>query len=147
MRRQPATFCLITSPARQHCSMYALALLLQTLADPRCRRGRRHPFVAVRLTARSEWSSERSPSRPSGSGPRKDAPQDALARFVARMDTAFAVRTAPSGAAIRQLIQRTCPGGPIPPSSPSSPGRTAACSRQCSPADAARSSSLGRRLT
>ncbi|WP_447028794.1 ISAs1 family transposase [Streptomyces hypolithicus] len=41
----------------------------------------------------------------------KDAPQDVLARLGARTATAFNVRMAPSGATIRRIIQRTCPGG------------------------------------
>lgn len=40
-----------------------------------------------------------------------NAPQDALARLGARTVTAFGLRVAPSGAAIRRLIIRTCPGG------------------------------------
>ncbi|WP_431961995.1 transposase family protein [Actinacidiphila sp. bgisy160] len=52
MCRQSATVCLTKSPSRQHRSIGPLALRLQTLADPRSRRGRRHPFVAVLLVHR-----------------------------------------------------------------------------------------------
>lgn len=87
-----------------------LAERLLTLADPRCRRGKRHPFVAVPLIACSavvtgarsfvaigEWAAE--------------APQDVLARLGARTATALAVRIPPSGATVRRVIKDTCPGG------------------------------------
>ncbi|RPE39146.1 DDE family transposase [Streptomyces sp. Ag109_O5-1] len=51
MCRPSATVCLVKSPARQHCVTGPLAKRLATLADPRCRRGKRHPFVAVLLIA------------------------------------------------------------------------------------------------
>ncbi|MBT2458249.1 transposase family protein, partial [Streptomyces sp. ISL-86] len=51
MCRQSATVCLVKSPTRQHRSTGPLAERLATLADPRCRRGKRHPFVAVLLIA------------------------------------------------------------------------------------------------
>ncbi|MER5225179.1 ISAs1 family transposase [Streptomyces flaveus] len=110
MCRQSATVCLIKSPTRQHRATGALAERLATSADPRCRRGKRHPFVAVLLIACSavacgarsfvaidEWAT--------------DAPQDVLARLGARTATALAVRIPPSGATIRRVIKDTCPGG------------------------------------
>jgi len=87
-----------------------LAERLQALADPRRRRGKRHPFVAVLLiacsavvtgatsfAAISEWAA--------------DAPQDVLARLGARTATALGVRIPPSGATIRRIVKDTCPGG------------------------------------
>ncbi|WP_172638870.1 transposase family protein [Streptomyces tailanensis] len=94
MCRQSATACLVKSPTRQHCAIGPLAERLQALADPRCRRGKRHPFVAVLLiacsavvtgatsfVAISEWAA--------------DAPQNVLARLGARTATALAVRIPP----------------------------------------------------
>ncbi|MFG2638934.1 transposase family protein [Streptomyces sp. NPDC048362] len=88
MCRQSATVCLVNSPTREHCVTGPLAERLATLADPRCRRGKRHPFVAVLLIACSavvngatsfaaidEWAA--------------DAPQDVLARLGARTGTAL----------------------------------------------------------
>jgi predicted transposase YbfD/YdcC len=108
--RQSATVCLVKSPTRQHRATGALAERLAMLADPRCRRGKRHPFVAVLLIACSavvcgarsfvaieEWAA--------------DAPQDVLVRLGARTATALAVRIPPSGATIRRVITDTCPGG------------------------------------
>lgn len=110
MCRQSATVCLVKSPTRQHRVTGALAERPATPADPRCRRGKRHPFVAVLLIACSavvsgarsfvaidEWAA--------------DAPQDVLARLGARTATALAVRIPPSCATIRRVIKDTCPGG------------------------------------
>jgi DDE family transposase len=104
------TVCLVKTPTRQHRSTGPLADRLATLADPRCRRGKRHPFVAVVLIACSavtcgarsfvaidEWAA--------------GAPQDVLARLGARTATALSVRIPPSGATIRRVIKDTCPGG------------------------------------
>ena len=110
MCRQSATVCLVKSPTHQHRAIGPLTERLQALADPRCRRGKRHPFVAVVLiacsavvtgarsfVAVSEWAAE--------------APQDVLARLGARTATALAVRIPPSGATIRRVVKDTCPGG------------------------------------
>ncbi|MGW3660843.1 ISAs1 family transposase [Streptomyces sp. NPDC005151] len=110
MCRQSATVCLVKSPTRQHRALGPLAERLRALADPRCRRGKRHPFVAVLLIACSavvtgarsfvaigEWAAE--------------APQDVLARLGARTATALSVRIPPSGATLRRVIKDTCPGG------------------------------------
>lgn len=109
MCRQSSTVCLVKSPTRQHRATGPLAERLQTLADPRRRRGKRHPFVAVLLIACSavitgartfaaigEWATA--------------APQDVLARLGARTATVMAVRIPPSGATIRRVIKDTCPG-------------------------------------
>ena len=110
MCRQSATVCLVKSPTRQHRAIGPLAERLTALADPRCRRGKRHPFVAALLiacsavltgarnfVAISEWAAE--------------APQEVPARLGARTATALAVRVPPSGATIRRIIKDTCPGG------------------------------------
>ncbi|WP_411089136.1 ISAs1 family transposase [Streptomyces sp. 061-3] len=107
MCRQSATVCLVKSPTRQH----RLILRLETLADPRRRRGKRHPFVSVLMVACSavltgarsfaaigQWASS--------------APQDTLARLDARTTTVFNVRIAPSAATIRRVLNAACPGGP-----------------------------------
>lgn len=110
MCRQSATVCLIKSPTRQHRAIGPLALRLQTLADPRCRRGKRHPFVAVMLVACSAVVTGAKSFAAIGQWA-KEAPQDILARLGARAATAFDVRIPPSGATIRRVVQRTCPGG------------------------------------
>ncbi|WP_371674143.1 ISAs1 family transposase [Streptomyces sp. NBC_00289] len=110
MCRQSATVCLVKSPTRQHRVIGPLAGRLRALADPRYRRGKRHPFVAVLLiacsavvtgarsfVAISEWAAE--------------APQDVLARLGARTATDLSVRVPPSGATIRRVVKDTCPGG------------------------------------
>lgn len=110
MCRQSATVCLIKSPTRQHRLTGGLTLRLQTLAHPRCRRGKRHPFVAVMLVACSAVVAGAKSFAAIGQWA-KEAPQDTLARLGARRTTAFAVRIAPSSATLRRVIQRTCPGG------------------------------------
>jgi predicted transposase YbfD/YdcC len=110
MCRQSATVCLVKSPTPQHRSMGPLASRLATLADPRCRRGKRHPFVAVLLIACAAVAAGARSFAAIGQWA-KEAPQDALARLGARTGTAFAVRIAPSAATIRRVIRSTCPGG------------------------------------
>ena len=51
MCRQSASVCLIKSRLRQHRAPPGLPQRLATLADPRHRRGKRHPFVSVLLIA------------------------------------------------------------------------------------------------
>ena len=110
MCRQSATVCLIKSPVRQHRVTGPLATRLQTLADPRHRRGKRHPFVSVMLVACSAVVAGACSFAAIGQWAR-NAPQDTLARLGARTVTAFGVRLAPSTATIRRLINRACPGG------------------------------------
>jgi predicted transposase YbfD/YdcC len=110
MCRQSATVCLIKSPTRQHGAIGPLAVRLRTLADPRCRRGKRHSFVAVMLVACSAVVAGAKSFAAVGQWA-KEAPQDTLARLGARTATVFAVRIAPSSATIRRVVQRTCPGG------------------------------------
>ncbi|MCN9243979.1 ISAs1 family transposase [Streptomyces sp. RY43-2] len=110
MCRQSATVCLVKSPTRQHRVIGPLADRLRTLADPQCRRGRRHPFVAVMLVACSAVLTGAKSFAAIGQWAGQ-APQDTLARLGGRTTTAFAVRIAPSSATIRRVVQRTCPGG------------------------------------
>ncbi|WP_369394697.1 transposase family protein [Streptomyces sp. CG1] len=51
MCRQSASICLVKSPTRWHRAIADLPERLATLADPRDRRGKRHPFVSVLLVA------------------------------------------------------------------------------------------------
>lgn len=110
MCRQSSSVCLIKVPTRQHRLTKSLGSRLQTLADPRHRRGKRHSFVSVVLVACSavltgarsfaaigQWAS--------------NAPQDALARLGARTTSVFRVRIAPSTATIRRVLNSVCPGG------------------------------------
>ncbi|MFD8079869.1 transposase family protein [Streptomyces sp. NPDC059718] len=110
MCRQSATVCLTKSPSRQHRSIGPLALRLQTLADPRSRRGKRHPFVAVLLVACSAVTAGAQPFAAIGQWA-KNAPQDVLTRLGAHTANALGVRVAPSGATICRVILHTCPGG------------------------------------
>ncbi|MGC9542530.1 ISAs1 family transposase [Streptomyces sp. UG1] len=110
MCRQSATVCLIKSPARQDRAIGSLAARLQTLADPRHRRGKRHPFVAVLLVACSAVVAGARSFAAVGQWAAA-APQVTLARLGARTATVFGVRIAPSAATIRRIINRTCPGG------------------------------------
>jgi hypothetical protein len=78
MCRQSASVCLIKSPTRQHRAIGPLALRLRALADPRCRRGKRHPFVAVMLVACSAVAAGATSFAAIGQWAAQ-APQDALA--------------------------------------------------------------------
>jgi predicted transposase YbfD/YdcC len=110
MCRQSATACQVRSPGRPDRLIGSLAARLATLTDPRHRRGRRHPLAYVLLAgccavvagARSfaaigQWT--------------RNAPQHALARLGARINTVLGVRIAPSAATIRRVIMLVCPGG------------------------------------
>ncbi|MEU2263904.1 transposase family protein [Streptomyces sp. NPDC019645] len=110
MCRQSASVCLIKSPSRQHRALPGLPQRLATLADPRHRRGKRHPFVSVLLIACSAVLSGARSFAAIGQWA-KNAPQEALARLGARTTSVFAVRVAPSTATARRIINRTCPGG------------------------------------
>ncbi|MEU9547382.1 ISAs1 family transposase [Streptomyces mirabilis] len=110
MCRQSASVCLIKSPSRQHRALPELPQRLATLADPRHRRGKRHPFVSVLLIACSAVLSGARSFAAIGQWA-KNAPQEALARLGARTTSVFAVRVAPSTATVRRIINRTCPGG------------------------------------
>ncbi|MCC2275214.1 ISAs1 family transposase [Streptomyces sp. ET3-23] len=92
------------------CSGLPLAERLVGLPDPRQRRGRRHPFVAVLLisacavvagalsyTAIAQWA--------------RNAPQETLARLGARLLASLNVRIAPSRSTIRRVVIAVCPGG------------------------------------
>ncbi|WP_405542544.1 ISAs1 family transposase [Streptomyces phaeochromogenes] len=110
MCRQSASICLIKSPTRQHRLIGPLTLRLQTLADPRHRRGKRHSFVSVLLIACSAVLTGARSFAAIGQWARS-APQDALARLGARAATVFDVRIAPSAATIRRVLNAACPGG------------------------------------
>ncbi|MFH9090515.1 transposase family protein [Streptomyces sp. NPDC017673] len=110
MCRQSAAPCLVKSPALAGVSELSVAERLVRLPDPRHRRGLRHPFVSVLLSAAcavlagarsyaaiGQWAAE--------------APHHTLARLGARCATVFAVRIAPSAATIRRVITSVCPGG------------------------------------
>lgn len=87
-----------------------LAAGLQTLADPRGRHGKCHRFVRVLLVACSTVVAGACSFTAIGQWARSDT-QDTLARLGARTTTVFGVRLAPSAAAIRRLINRTCGPG------------------------------------
>ncbi|MGV9248883.1 ISAs1 family transposase [Streptomyces sp. NPDC003710] len=110
MCRQSATVCLVKSPSRQHRVIGDLPSRLATLPGPRDRRGRRHPFVSVLLTACSAVMCGARSFAAIGQWAR-NAPQDTLARLGARTESAFTVCVAPSTATIRRIINRVCPGG------------------------------------
>ncbi|MEU5431540.1 ISAs1 family transposase [Streptomyces olivoreticuli] len=113
MCRQSATVCLVKSVALPECSGPSLAQRLVRLPDPRRRRGRCHPFVAVLLiaacavvagalsyTAVAQWARNA-----------RNAPQETLARLGARRLTSLNVRIAPSRSTIRRVVATVCPGG------------------------------------
>lgn len=110
MCRQSATVCLVKSPLREYVSAGTLAGRLAGLADPRRRRGRRHPFVSVLLIAASAVLAGARSYAAIGQWARS-APQDALARLGARIAGVLQVRIPPSTATIRRIIALTCPGG------------------------------------
>ncbi|WP_371666716.1 transposase family protein [Streptomyces sp. NBC_00289] len=87
MCRQSATVGLVKSPSRRHCAIGPLAERLRALADPRCRRGKRHPFAAVLLIACSAVVIDAT-SFVTVSRWAAEAPQDVLARLGAHTATA-----------------------------------------------------------
>ncbi|MFD4740497.1 transposase family protein [Streptomyces virginiae] len=110
MCRQSAGVCLIKSPSRQHRRLVGLPTRLGTLVDPRCRRGKRHPFVSVLLVACSAVVAGARSFAAIGQRARS-ASQAALARLGARTVSVFGVHLAPSTATIRRIINQVCPGG------------------------------------
>ncbi|MFI1967439.1 transposase family protein [Streptomyces pathocidini] len=102
MCHQTSTICLTKSPTRQHRSGGSLTLRLQTLADPRARRGNRHPFVAVLLAACPTVVAGAKSFAAIGQWA-KDVPQDLLARLGTRTAMAFGVRIGSSSATIRRI--------------------------------------------
>jgi len=110
MCRQSASICLIKSPSRQHRALAGLPQRLATLADPRHRRGKRHPFVSVLLVACSAVLAGARSFAAIGQWAR-NAPQDTLARLGARTTTVFSARIAPSTATIRRVLNAVCPCG------------------------------------
>ncbi|WP_369354637.1 ISAs1 family transposase [Streptomyces sp. cg2] len=110
MCRQAASVCLVKSPSRQHRALAGLPQRLATLADPRHRRGKRHPFVSVLLIACSAMLAGARSFAAIGQWA-CSAPQDTLARLGARTTTVFGTRVAPSAATIRRVLNAVCPGG------------------------------------
>ncbi|MGW4825911.1 ISAs1 family transposase [Streptomyces sp. NPDC004227] len=110
MCRQSATVCLIKSPTRQQRGIESLPQRLSQLADPRSRRGKRHPFVAVLLAACSAVVAGATSFAAIGQWARS-APQDVLARLGARKMGVFVVRVPPSAATVRRVLLEVCPGG------------------------------------
>ncbi|WP_409471802.1 transposase family protein [Streptomyces sp. HC307] len=119
MCRQSASVCLIKSPSRQHRALPGLPQRLATLADPRHRRGKRHPFVSVLLIACSAVVAGARSFAAIGQWA-KNAPKEALARLSAPTASVFAVRVAPSPATVRRIR------------SPPSPGRRRTCGQTVS---------------
>lgn len=110
MCRQPASVCLIKSPSRRHRALPRLPQRLATLADPRRRRGKRHPFVSVLLVACSAVLAGARSFAAIGQWA-EGAPQETLARLGVRATGVFAIRVAPSAATVRRLLNAVCPGG------------------------------------
>ncbi|WP_353962472.1 transposase family protein [Streptomyces sp. NBC_00620] len=110
MCRQSARVCLVKSPVLTGRSGLLLAEWLVRLPDPRCRRGRRHPFVAVLLIAASAVAAGALSYAAIGQWARS-APQQTLARCGARPLTSLNVRIAPSRSTIRRIVSTVCPGG------------------------------------
>lgn len=110
MCRQSATVCLVKSPSLAGCSGLSLAERLVRLADPRHRRGVRHPFVAVLLIAASAVVAGARSYAAIGQWARS-APQQTLARCGARLVTSLNVRIAPSRSTIRRIVSTVGPGG------------------------------------
>ncbi|MGW7064618.1 ISAs1 family transposase [Streptomyces sp. NPDC054904] len=113
MCRQSATVCLVKPSVRQHGTAIGLAERLQGLADPRRRRGRRHPFVSVLLIAASAVLAGARSYAAIGQWA-ASADQHTLASLGARAVGALGVRVAPGRATIRRvltLLTLACPGG------------------------------------
>ncbi|MFJ9909705.1 ISAs1 family transposase [Streptomyces sp. NPDC101152] len=110
MCRQSATVCPVKSPLREYVSAGTLGGRLAGLADPRRRRGRRHPFVSVLLIAASAVLTFACSYAAIGQWARCAA-QETLARLGARVAGVLQVRIPPSTATVRRIIALTCPGG------------------------------------
>ncbi|MFF1504793.1 transposase family protein [Streptomyces sp. NPDC058316] len=74
------------------------------MADPRHRRGKRHPFVSVLLIACSAVLAGARSFAAIGQWAR-NAPQEALTRLGPRTTSVFAIRVAPSTATVRRIIR------------------------------------------
>ncbi|THA30114.1 ISAs1 family transposase [Streptomyces sp. A1547] len=83
---------------------------LETLPDPRDRRGRRHTLPSVLLMAACAVLAGARSYLAIGQWARS-APQDTLARLAVRRTGALGVRTAPSTSTIRRVLLGVCPGG------------------------------------
>jgi predicted transposase YbfD/YdcC len=83
---------------------------LGLLADPRGRRGRRHPLLSVLMIAAAAVVAGARSYAAIGQWA-CNAPQTTLTRVNARVLPVLGVRVAPSGATIRRVIALVCPGG------------------------------------
>lgn len=82
------------------------------VAGPRRRRGVRHPIVSdVLIAASAIVAGARSYTAIGQEG--RSGPADHPGPANTQVVGAFAVRIAPSAAAIRRVLERVCPGGPI----------------------------------
>ncbi|MDX3556666.1 ISAs1 family transposase [Streptomyces europaeiscabiei] len=79
-------------------------------ADPRHRRGKRHPFASVLLIACPAVLAGARSFAAIGQWAR-NAPQDTLVRLGARTTTVSGARIAPSTATVRRVLNAVCPGG------------------------------------
>ena len=110
MCRKSAMGCPVPPLPAVHEPSGALSDRLGLLADPRGRRGRRHPLLGVLLIAAAAVVAGARSYTAIGQWAR-NAPQTALARAGARVLPVLGVRVAPSGATIRRVINLVCPGG------------------------------------
>ncbi|WP_406451535.1 transposase family protein [Streptomyces sp. NBC_01622] len=110
MCRQFVGICLVKLPTQQHRLIRPPSLRLQTPADSRHRRGRRHSFVNILLTACWAVLTGARPFAAIGQWARS-APWYALARLGALAPTVFDARIAPSAATTRRVLNAACPGG------------------------------------
>jgi predicted transposase YbfD/YdcC len=110
MCRKSAMGCPVPPLPAVHEPSGALSDRLGLLADPRGRRGRRHPLLGVLLIAAAAVVAGARSYAAIGQWAR-NAPQTALARAGARVLPVLGARIAPSGATIRRVINLVCPGG------------------------------------
>jgi len=110
MCRKSAMGCPVPPLPAVHEPGRALAGRLGLLADPRGRRGRRHPLLGVLLIAVAAVVAGARSYAAIGQWAR-NAPQTTLTRVNARVLPVLGVRVAPSGATIRRVIRLVCPGG------------------------------------
>lgn len=106
---QSAGICLVKSPTQQHRLIGPPSLRLQTPANSRHRRGRRHSFVNNLPTACSAVLTGARPFAATGQWARS-APWYPLARLGALAPTVFDARIAPSTATTRRVRNAACPG-------------------------------------
>ncbi|MFC9285962.1 transposase family protein [Streptomyces sp. NPDC057052] len=123
MCRQSATVCLIKSPGPATREPSVLTDRLTALPDPRDRRGRRHPLVAVLLTAACAVLAGTRSHLAIGQWARH-APQHTLARLGIRAHGPLGVRTPPSASSFASSWSRSAPAARPTCSAPTLPGPT-----------------------